>query len=89
MTMLKLILFESSMNKMSITPKTSLKHGLPGQIDFPERMPARISYKTLYQSRLVTFCIPLNVDWIRSLACKDEKKGAIFVDNTVLTLWKF
>eukprot|EP00268_Persea_americana_P021181 TRINITY_DN21167_c0_g1_i2.p1 TRINITY_DN21167_c0_g1~~TRINITY_DN21167_c0_g1_i2.p1 ORF type:complete len:272 (+),score=52.66 TRINITY_DN21167_c0_g1_i2:175-990(+) len=39
---LDLIKFESSLNKMSITPKTSLKNISPGQIGFSAQMPARI-----------------------------------------------
>lgn len=43
---LDLIDFESSMGKMSISPKASLKHGLPGQFDMPSRMPAKIRPST-------------------------------------------
>lgn len=43
---LDLIDFESSMGKMSISPKASLKHGLPGHFDMPSRMPAKIRPST-------------------------------------------
>lgn len=43
---LDLIEFESSLNKMSITPKTSLKNNSPGEIGFSAQMPARIRPST-------------------------------------------
>ncbi|RWR72739.1 RNA polymerase I-specific transcription initiation factor RRN3-like protein [Cinnamomum micranthum f. kanehirae] len=43
---LDLINFESSLSKMSISPKASLKHGFPGQFDTPTRMPAKIRPST-------------------------------------------